>query len=342
MAGGESSAIQKRETVTALDTTEHAKRMEAMRELIKKTVCPSGINDAEFALFMEQAKRSGLDPLLKQAFCVPRRQKVSRNGRDEWVDKHEFQPAEAGMIARAERFPDFRGVVASAVYAEDEIMIDQGKGEVLHRFNPAKRKGSLVGAWSRLVRDGKEPIVIWVDFAGYVQQSPLWAKMPATMIEKVARVGALRKAYPEAFGGLYVAGERPDDVDTGEDEPAAPTLSKPAMPATTATREAAQTLEKEPERVPVVMFGGAAAPKADVVDAETVPATPPREPGSDDGDEGPELWETWVAELETVTTRDAFKTYADRAKPLPAGSDGRKAMSKALKSADERLKKDGK
>lgn len=180
-------------------------------ELIRRTICPRGIGEDEFALFIEQCKRSGLDPLLKEAFCVARRQNAGSRDKPNWVTRYEFQPSEAGMLARAERFPDFKGIQASAVYAEDEIIVDQGKGEVVHRFNPAKRKGSLVGAWSRVVRDGKLPVVVWLDFAGYVQQTPLWAKIPTTMIEKCARVAALRKAYPEAFGGLYVREEMPAD-----------------------------------------------------------------------------------------------------------------------------------
>lgn len=181
-------------------------------ELVRRTICPKGISEDEFALFIEQCKRSGLDPLLKEAFCVARRQNVGNRERPNWVTKYEFQPSEAGMLARAERFPDFRGIQASAVFAEDEIIVDQGKGEVVHRFNPAKRKGALVGAWSRVVRDGKLPVVVWLDFSGYVQQTPLWAKIPTTMIEKCARVAALRKAYPEAFGGLYVREEMPADA----------------------------------------------------------------------------------------------------------------------------------
>ncbi|MFL5349536.1 MAG: phage recombination protein Bet [Hyalangium sp.] len=178
-------------------------------ELIRRTICPKGIGEDEFALFIEQCKRSGLDPLLKEAFCVGRRQNTGSRERPNWTTRYEFQPSEAGMLARAERFPDFKGIQASAVYAEDEIIVDQGKGEVVHRFNPAKRKGALVGAWARVVREGKLPVVVWLDFSGYVQQTPLWAKIPTTMIEKCARVAALRKAYPEAFGGLYVREEMP-------------------------------------------------------------------------------------------------------------------------------------
>ena len=206
-------------------------------ELIKRTICPKGIGEDEFALFIEQCKRSGLDPLLKEAFCVARRANTGSRERPNWTTKYEFQPSEAGMLARAERFPDFKGIQASAVYAEDEIIVDQGQGEVTHRFNPAKRKGSLAGAWSRVVREGKLPVVVWLDFAGYVQQSPLWSKIPTTMIEKCARVAALRKAYPEAFGGLYVREEMPAEefVDAvGAAQPAAPSHAERSTPAAAA------------------------------------------------------------------------------------------------------------
>jgi phage recombination protein Bet len=189
-------------------------------ELIRRAICPKGIGEDEFSLFIEQCKRSGLDPLLKEAFCVARRQNAGSRDKPNWVTRYEFQPSEAGMLARAERFPDFKGIQASSVFAEDEIIVDQGKGEVVHRFNPAKRKGSLVGAWARVVREGKLPVVVWLDFAGYVQQTPLWARIPTTMIEKCARVAALRKAYPEAFGGLYVREEMPpEEFEPQHEEP---------------------------------------------------------------------------------------------------------------------------
>jgi phage recombination protein Bet len=213
-------------------------------DLVKRTIVPKEIDDDAFALFMEQCKRSGLDPLLKEAFCVPRKQKVGES----YVTKHEFQPSEAGMLARADRFPDFGGIQASAVFAEDEIVMDLGKGEVVHRFNPAKRKGVLVGAWARVVRDGKLPVVVWLDFSGYVQQTPLWAKIPTTMIEKCARVAALRKGYPEAFGGLYVKEEMPAEEYPGEEE-------------TPRTRAAPKALPSPIESEPPPQTGPSAAPR---------------------------------------------------------------------------------
>ena len=263
-------------------------------ELIRRTICPRGIGEDEFALFIEQCKRSGLDPLLKEAFCVARRQNAGNREKPNWVTRYEFQPSEAGMLARAERFPDFKGIQASAVYAEDEIIVDQGRGEVVHRFNPAKRKGSLVGAWARVVREGKLPVVVWLDFAGYVQQTPLWAKIPTTMIEKCARVAALRKGYPEAFGGLYVREEMPAEEYESHAEPAPSTnhggyevlgtrpgpvkASFPALP--TAPREAREERVEpepapEPPRPEPVKAEAKVEAKPEPVKARPAPEPPP-------------------------------------------------------------------
>jgi hypothetical protein len=76
-------------------------------------------------------------------------------------------------------------------------------------------------------------VVVWLDFSGYVQQTPLWAKIPTTMIEKCARVAALRKGYPEAFGGLYVREEMPAE----EYEPTTPAVEEHAPTNGTGTYE---------------------------------------------------------------------------------------------------------
>lgn len=231
-------------------------------ELVKTTVCPQGITDGEFALFLEQCKRSGLDPLLKEAFCVPRRMNAGNRERPNWVTKHEFQPSETGMLARAERFPDFRGVQASAVYAGDDCAVDAGQGSVHHRFSPANRKGPIIGAWARVERRDKLPVVVWLDFEGYAQTSPLWAKIPTTMIEKCARVAALRKAYPEAFGGLYIREEMPAEEFGGGT--VVDVQPSPALPAETVPPgyESTAQLAARATRKPALSRGSAAKARA--------------------------------------------------------------------------------
>ena len=200
------------------------------RELIRRTICPKGISEDEFALFLEQwqAQRPGpaaQGSLLRGAPPQHRQPRAPQLGDEARV------PALRGRHARPRGALPGLSRPGSAVFAEDEIIVDQGKGEVVHRFNPAKRKGALVGAWSRVVRDGKLPVVVWLDFSGYVQTTPLWAKIPTTMIEKCARVAALRKAYPEAFGGLYVREEPPAEEQPTEDGAQDVVAAAPAEPA---------------------------------------------------------------------------------------------------------------
>lgn len=296
-------------------------------DLIKRTICPKGIGTDEFLLFIEQCKRSGLDPLLKEAFCVPRNANIGSKQSPKWVTKHEFQPSEAGMLTRAEKMADYRGVQCSAVYAEDEIQVDQGEGVVVHRFNPAKRKGMLVGAWARVVRDGKVPVVVWLDFWAYVQQTPLWSKMPATMIEKCARAAALRKAYPSQFGGLYIAGERPDDVEQPEEEQAAPELRKPALPEPSPV----ETLERTPVREPVPVR------REEPEDATFQQSA--REPGSDDGE--PDEMEREVLAIRkdaaAAQSLDDLMPLKPRTEALGKGSESYKSAAKALRDAHTRI-----
>lgn len=208
-------------------------------DLIKRQICPSGITNDELSMFIEQCKRSGLDPLLKQAFCVPRRKKiVDANNVERWITVHEFQPAEAGMLARAARFPDFAGVMAGAVFTKDECKINAGDGTVHHVYSPIGDRGELVGAWARLLRHGKAPIVVWLKLGAYVQTTSKgdpfgrWLTDPAIMMEKCARVATLRKAYPEDFGGLYIPEEMPLEEGGGVIVDAAPAKPTTAPVAT--------------------------------------------------------------------------------------------------------------
>ncbi|MFZ5440428.1 MAG: phage recombination protein Bet [Myxococcota bacterium] len=239
----------------------------SMVDLIKKTVCPQGIPDGEFRLFLEKCKASGMNPLLGECFCVPRNVKVSRGGQEQWVTQFVFQPAEQGMEARADRFPDFRGLRAAAVYAKDQIEIDSEAGTVTHKFNPVADRGALIGAWAIVYREGRKTPVEFVRVAEYRQQNAMWAAKTETMIVKCARAAALRRAYPQPFSGIYVAEEveQPD--------------AAPALPATTATNTATKELGAELAKKlgkPRPTPPQAAEPATDAASA-TTPTTPASE-----------------------------------------------------------------
>lgn len=66
----------------------------------------------------------------------------------------------------------------------------------------------LVGGWACVYVDGYEhPVCVEVAFSEYDQGRALWKTKPATMINKVAKSQALRKAFPDEFGGLYEPSE---------------------------------------------------------------------------------------------------------------------------------------
>lgn len=184
-------------------------------ELIKKQVVPQGCTDAEFDVFIEQCKRTGLDPMKGECFLVERRTKINRNTpKEAWVSRFTFQPAENGMMARADDFPDFGGIRAAAVYMGEECLIDEDT--VHHKYNPATRKGIPIGAWAQVKRHGRVLPVEWLPFGEYVQDTSKWKTSPQTMIVKCARNAALRRAYPNAFGGVYGDFEKNDDSQDQE------------------------------------------------------------------------------------------------------------------------------
>ena len=69
-------------------------------------------------------------------------------------------------------------------------------------------KGAVTGAWAEVFRsDWREPAREEVSLAEYNTGRAMWAKMPETMIKKVAEAAALRMAFPDDLGGTYVTEE---------------------------------------------------------------------------------------------------------------------------------------
>ena len=78
----------------------------------------------------------------------------------------------------------------------------------------------LTGGWARVwVKDRKYPSYVSVNLSEVAQTkkdgnlNSNWSSKPATMVEKVAKVRALREAFVEDLGGMYDA----DEIDKKED-----------------------------------------------------------------------------------------------------------------------------
>lgn len=250
--------------------------------LIKTQICPAGATDDEFAVFLEIAKRAQMDPLMKECFLVKRRLKIDSgklDGRGQaievWVTKHEFQPAEQGMEARADRFDDFMGIQGAAYYSKDTIKIDEANGKVEHIYNASADRGTLIGAWAISHRRGRATHVVDVKLEERIQKDSqgnarsTW-RNPKTMIEKCARMASLRISYPNVFSGMFIEGEMPADNDERDVTPER-TVEQEAHGGTTRTERAAAQIEQrasqakplpprtvdapKPSDGPVVRFG---------------------------------------------------------------------------------------
>jgi phage recombination protein Bet len=169
-------------------------------DLIKSQIAPKATDD-ELKLFIYQSKRTGLDPLARQIYAIHRKSK-DINGN--WVEKMSIQTSIDGFRVIAERSGDYAG--------QDEPLFIKDENDLyckvtVYRFRNDIRYPAAVGVayWSEYCPKDKEG-----------KPSGLWAKMPHTMLSKVAEALALRKAYPQDLSGLYTTEEMQQTDDHAE------------------------------------------------------------------------------------------------------------------------------
>ena len=152
----------------------------------------------EFKLFTELCKVRKLNPFLREAYLI----KYSNN-----------QPASIvvgkdAILKRAVLNPKYNGMKSG-------IIVVNEKGETIERKGTFKLDNEqLVGGWAEVFRkDWENSIYSSVSLSEAIQKkgngepNSNWSKQPATMIEKVAKVRALREAFVEDLGGMYEAEE---------------------------------------------------------------------------------------------------------------------------------------
>lgn len=152
----------------------------------------------EVAMFINLCKFSGLNPWLKEAYCI----KYGNEPATMVVGKDAFQK-------RAENHPAFDGFEAG-------IMVEIPNGEIAFRtgcFHLSEE--NIIGGWAEVWRKDRTHStrieIPFDEYAGRKKDGSLngqWARRPGTMIRKVALVQALREAFPNSFGGMYSAEEQ--------------------------------------------------------------------------------------------------------------------------------------
>jgi phage recombination protein Bet len=155
-------------------------------ELIKSQIAPEATQD-ELKLFLYQCKRTGLDPLTRQIYCIHR---WSKGGK-----RMTIQTSIDGFRVIAERSGTYGGQSEPLFTYENGNLISC-KISVFRFHNDIRFEASVgvayLAEYCQFDKDGKP--------------MGLWAK-PHIMLGKVAEALALRKAYPQDLSGIYTSEE---------------------------------------------------------------------------------------------------------------------------------------
>lgn len=186
---------------------------------IKETFCPSA-TDNEVQLFLALCATQKLNPFAKDAYLV----------------KYGNAPAQmitsrAAIQKRADANPEFEGVEIGVVVLNSQGAIERRPGDAAYYTQIGE---VLLGGWARAYRTGRKPYYSEVPLSEYSTGKSGWAKMPGTMITKVAEMHALRGQFPQEFSGMYAdeemqqAREQPVQATVQSVEPAP--KPKPTLP----------------------------------------------------------------------------------------------------------------
>lgn len=194
-------------TVPSIDGAEMHLTTNDIRNLIGN----KEVNDEDLRAFMLKCYFKKINPFNNEAYLIV------YNKKGTMVVGKEF------FFKKADLNPNFNGIEAGVIVSRE------GK---IHYINGSFRlpQDTLIGGWAKVWRkDREKPSSVEVSFNEYAGMkfngkewvlTDMWAKKPATMICKVAKVQALREAFPTEFGGLYSEEEKTNEIEQNKKDEA--------------------------------------------------------------------------------------------------------------------------
>ena len=145
------------------------------KNLLLATVA-KGATEAEFQMFLEFCKSTGLNPFKKEIWFIKTGAGV------------QMMKGINGFLTIANNHPQFDGMT---------VKVDEQDGKLVSATCTVYRK------------DRKYPSEATVYYSEYAKNSPIWRTMPRMMLQKVAKSVALREAFPQELNGMYTQEEMP-------------------------------------------------------------------------------------------------------------------------------------
>ena len=159
----------------------------------------------EFKFFTELCKVRKLNPFLKEVYCI----------------KYGDRPAtivvgKDAIVKRANLHSQYDGKESGVIVQRSDGSMDERPGCFVA---PAE---TLVGGWAKVYRkDRSKPEYMSVSLDEVIGKksdgtiNSTWATKSATMVEKVAKVRALREAFVEDLAGMYDSDEMQANIPDG-------------------------------------------------------------------------------------------------------------------------------
>ena len=149
------------------------------------------VSDQDLMQFMSVCKFNQLNPFLNEAYLIKFGDKPAQ-----------MVVSKEALMKRAEANKEYEGIRAGLIlFREGKITEVEGAFYL--------KDDEILGAWAEVYRkDRKFPIVAKIPLSEYDKNQSTWNEKKATMIAKVAKVQALREAFPAQLGAMYTSEEQ--------------------------------------------------------------------------------------------------------------------------------------
>lgn len=152
------------------------------------------VTDQELVQFISVCKFNKLNPFLNEAYLIKFKSARGDGNAQMVVSKEAF-------FKRAEASEQYDGIEAGIIVLRGDNVV-----ELEGCFRQAK--DVLLGGWAKVYRkDRRMPTVSKVNLSEYDKGTSIWNEKKATMICKIAKVQALREAFPSQLGAMYTKEE---------------------------------------------------------------------------------------------------------------------------------------